>query len=91
MVKIFGSLFNRTPIGHASDSMIGATISKSIYLTSFGLYLVLSVTLTFGVQLVVFICPGFSVVFSFKLIFSRSDNTLFLSNLRFFTRLGLYS
>ena len=61
-VDSFVSLFTCTPVSRASDSVLGPTSSLFIYLSWFGLDLVLSVARSFGVQLVVFFCSGISVV-----------------------------
>ena len=58
MVDNFDALFNCTPVGRASDSIMGRTVELSD-LSWLGLDLVLSVAWLFGVQLVFFcFAPG---------------------------------
>ena len=73
----FASLFNCTPVGRASDSMMGPTKSLLIYSSWLGLDLVLSFAWSFGAQLVVFFCSGISVFHT--LVFSGCHNTFLLS------------
>ena len=74
----FASLFNCTPIGHASDSVMDPTLASYFYWL--GLNLVSSVAWPFGDQLRVFYCSGISVVlFDTPEIF-RCHYRLFLSN-----------
>ena len=74
-VDSFACLFNCTPVGRASGSMMGPTLSLLIYLSWLGLNLVLSAAWSFGV----FFCSGISVVLFHTLGFSRCNNT-FLSS-----------
>ena len=60
-VDSFASLFSCTPVGSASDSVMGPTLSLLIYFIRLGLDLVLSAAWSFGVQLVIFFCSGISV------------------------------
>ena len=61
-VNNFASLFDCTPVGRASDSVMGPTCWMNF--NWLGPDLVLSVALTFGVQRVVFFCSGISMVLS---------------------------
>ena len=61
-VDSFASLYNCTPVGRASDSMMGPTSSLLIYLSRLEMDLVLSVAWSFGLQLVAFFCSGISVL-----------------------------
>ena len=78
-VYSFASLFNLTPVGRASDSMMCPTYNSLIYLSWLGLDLVLSVAWSFCVQLVVFFCSSISVMLFYTLWFSRCHNTFMSS------------
>ena len=60
MVNNFASLFNLSPVGRASDSMMTPTQSYLFYLVGAGA--ILSVAWPTGVQLLVFFCCSVSVV-----------------------------
>ena len=78
-VDSFASLFSCTPLGRASDSLMGPILSLLIYLSWLRLDIVLCVALLFGVQLVVFFCSGISVVLFYTLGLFGGHNT-FLSS-----------
>ena len=60
MVNNYTSLFNCTPVGRASDSMMAPTLSYIIYLVGAGN--ISSVAWPTGIQLVILFCVRFSVL-----------------------------
>ena len=78
-VDSFAFLYNCTPAGRASDSMMSPKLSLLIYLSWLGLDLVLSIAWSFGVQLAISFCSGIPVVMFHILGFSRCNN-MFLSS-----------
>ena len=78
-VDNFAYPFNCTPVGRASDSMMGLTLSVLIYLSWLELDLFLSVAWSFGIQLRVFFCSSISVALFHTLGFSECHN-MFLSS-----------
>ena len=79
-IDSFASPFNCTPVSCESDLMMDPILSYLIYLSWLVPHLVLSVTWSFGIQLVVFFCSVVSVVLFHTRGFSRCHNTLFLSS-----------